>query len=207
MLSIWLFIITLIGDSYVLLQAIRLRILWTRFDSADSHNSLSVPYSTVQVLLDCNYSSTQVFFLQRIIIIFTSQPSGGQKIFNLNTLLRVAPYSFLMCTINMLTSYCVTVMPLAAFMAFKKFVVFFVLVVGICMSIPDNFNRVHHCCIFAIVIGGLMIGEKDIFKGEFLGYLSSLVYTFLEALTLQMSTLLYQRHGISPRGKVVPNQE
>jgi hypothetical protein len=145
--------------------------------------------------------------MQRIIIIFTSQPSGGQKIFNLNTLLRVAPYSFLMCTINMLTSYCVTVMPLAAFMAFKKFVVFFVLVVGICMNIPDNFNRVHHCCIFAIVIGGLMIGEKDIFKGEFLGYLSSLVYTFLEALTLQMSTLLYQRHGISPRGKDVPNQE
>lgn len=45
-----------------------------------------------------------------------------------------------------------------------------------------------------------MIGEKDIFKGEFLGYASSLIYTFLEALTLQMSTLLYHRHGISPKG-------
>jgi hypothetical protein len=107
-----------------------------------------------------------------------------------------------MCTINMLTSYCVTIMPLAAFMAFKKFVVFFVLVVGLMMSIPNSFNRVHHCCIFAIVIGGLMIGEKDIFKGEFLGYVASLIYTFLEALTLQMSTLLYQQHGISPRGNV-----
>ena len=33
-----------------------------------------------------------------------------------------------------------------------------------------------------------------------MGYLASLVYTFLEALTLQMSTLLYQKHGISPGG-------
>jgi hypothetical protein len=139
--------------------------------------------------------------MQRLIIIFTSPPAKGQKIFQVATLLRVAPYSFMMCTINMLTSYCVTVMPLAAFMAFKKFVVFFVLVVGVLMGVPDNFNRVHHCCIFAIVVGGLMIGEKDIFRGEFLGYLASLVYTFLEAMTLQMSTLLYQRHGISPRGK------
>ena len=33
-----------------------------------------------------------------------------------------------------------------------------------------------------------------------MGYLSSVVYTFLEALTLQMSMLLYEKHGISPRG-------
>ena len=73
-------------------------------------------------------------------------------------LFKVAPYSFLICTSNILTSYCVTVMPLAAYMAFKKFVVFFVLVVGLIMAIPNTFNRVHHCCIFAIVAGGLMIG-------------------------------------------------
>ena len=85
-------------------------------------------------------------------------------------------------------------------MAFKKFVVFFVLVVGLMMSIPNSFNRVHNCCIFAIVVGGMMIGGPDIFEGEFLGYLASLVYTFLEALTLQISTLLYQKHGISPKG-------
>jgi hypothetical protein len=114
--------------------------------------------------------------------------------------MRVAPYSILVCTSNILTSYCVTVMPLAAYMAFKKFVVFFVLVVGIIMAIPNTFNRVHHCCIAAIVLGGLMIGGRDIFLGDFLGYLASLVYTFLEALTLQISTLLYQQHGISPRG-------
>ena len=94
-------------------------------------------------------------------------------------LLRVAPYSFLICSSNILTSYCVTVMPLAAYMAFKKFVVFFVLVVGLIIALPNSFNRVHHCCIFAIVVGGLMIGGTDIFKGEFMGYLASLVYTFL----------------------------
>lgn len=72
--------------------------------------------------------------------------------------LYILPYSFIMCSINILSSYCVTVMPLAAFMAFKKFVVFFVLVVGIAMNLPNNFNRVHYLCIACIVAGGLMIG-------------------------------------------------
>lgn len=49
-------------------------------------------------------------------------------------------------------------MPLAAFMAFKKFVVFFVLVVGIVMNLPNNFTKVHYVCIGCIVFGGLMIG-------------------------------------------------
>jgi hypothetical protein len=56
-------------------------------------------------------------------------------------------------------------MPLAAFMAFKKFVVFFVLIVGIAMNLPNNFNKIHYGCIGSIVIGGLMIGERDIFRG------------------------------------------
>jgi hypothetical protein len=56
-------------------------------------------------------------------------------------------------------------MPLAAFMAFKKFVVFFILVVGIAMNLPNNFNRIHYGCIFSLVVGGLMIGERDIFRG------------------------------------------
>lgn len=80
-------------------------------------------------------------------------------------LLYVLPYSFIMCTINILSSYCVTIMPLAAFMAFKKFVVFFVLVVGIVMNLPNNFRKVHYYCILGIIIGGLMIGERDIFRG------------------------------------------
>jgi hypothetical protein len=77
----------------------------------------------------------------------------------------IAPYSFIMCSINVLSSFCVTVMPLAAFMAFKKFVIFFVLVVGFAMNIPNKFNRIQYGCIFSIVIGGIMIGERDIFKG------------------------------------------
>ena len=39
-----------------------------------------------------------------------------------------------------------------------------------------------------------------------MGYFASLVYTFLEALTLQISTLLYQKHGIEPGGIVCINK-
>jgi hypothetical protein len=73
-------------------------------------------------------------------------------------LIYIIPYAFIMCTINILSSYCVTIMPLAAFMAFKKFVVFFVLVVGILMNLPNHFNKIHYGCIGCIVFGGLMIG-------------------------------------------------
>ena len=115
-------------------------------------------------------------------------------------LLYILPYAFIMCSINILSSYCVTVMPLAAFMAFKKFVVFFVLVVGIIMRLPNNFNRLHYACIAAIIAGGLMIGEKDIFAGNFLGYVSSLVYTLFEALSLQYSLHLYEKNIFGPQG-------
>lgn len=105
-----------------------------------------------------------------------------------------------MCSINILSSYCVTVMPLAAFMAFKKFVVLFVLLVGLAVGIGSGFNRTHYGCIGAIVVGGLMIGGSDIFRGALAGYLSSLLYTLLEAIALQYSSYLYLRKGISPRG-------
>ena len=77
----------------------------------------------------------------------------------------ILPYSFIMCNINILSSFCMTVMPLAAYMAFKKFVVLFVLLVGIVMKLPNTFNNVHYVCIAGIVVGGFMIGEKDIFNG------------------------------------------
>jgi hypothetical protein len=51
-----------------------------------------------------------------------------------------------------------TVMPLAAYIAFKKFVVLFVLIVGIIMNIETNFNKLQYICIVCILIGGLMIG-------------------------------------------------
>ena len=80
-------------------------------------------------------------------------------------LIYVIPYSFIMSSINILSSYCVTVMPLAAFMAFKKFVIFFVLVIGMIMGIPNAFTKPHYVCIGCIIFGGLIIGEKDIFNG------------------------------------------
>lgn len=58
----------------------------------------------------------------------------------------------------MLSSFCVTIMPLAAFMAFKKFVVLFVLLLGLFLHLPNSFNKVHYYCIGVIVVGGVMIG-------------------------------------------------
>jgi len=110
-----------------------------------------------------------------------------------------------MCSINILSSYCVTVMPLAAFMAFKKFVVFFVLITGLIMRLPNNFHRKHYLCIAFILMGGLMIGEKDIFAGEFIGYLASLVYTLFEALSLQFALHLYEKKIYGPQGKTIIN--
>ena len=128
------------------------------------------PSPTATSSAHCNSSSTpqypsltQVFLLQRLIIILFSRKISKPNLYSKQTLLRIAPYSFIICTSNILTSYCVTVMPLAAYMAFKKFVVFFVLVVGMLMALPNAFTRVHHCCIFGIVAGGLLIGGPAIF--------------------------------------------
>ena len=105
-----------------------------------------------------------------------------------------------MCNINILSSFCVTVMPLAAYMAFKKFVVLFVLLVGVVMKVRNYFGRVHYCCIAGIVLGGLMIGGKDIYNGQIVGYVASLGYTLFEALSLQISQHLYESRGIGPQG-------
>lgn len=115
--------------------------------------------------------------VQRVFIMYVNYRMNKRTLLTKQQLLYILPYSFIMCSINILSSYCVTVMPLAAFMAFKKFVVFFVLLVGIAMRLPNHFNKIHYICIGCIVLGGLMIGEKDIFAGAFIGYLSSLVYT------------------------------
>lgn len=82
-----------------------------------------------------------------------------------------------MCTINILSSFCVTVMPLAAFMAFKKFIVIFVLIVGIALKLPNNFGKLQYGCLAFIAIGGAMVGEGDFLKGESVGYLASIIYT------------------------------
>jgi hypothetical protein len=141
-----------------------------------------------------------VFLLQRVVILLINWRMGRRTLLPARDLCFILPYAVIMGSINLLSSYCVTIMPLAAFMAFKKFVVFFVLVVGLCMNLPQNFTRVHYGCIGGIVMGGLMIGERDIFRGEVIGYVSSLVYTLFEALSLQYSLHLYEKRGIGPQG-------
>lgn len=138
--------------------------------------------------------------MQRLVILLINWRQQRRTLLPLKDLCYIFPYAVIMCTINILSSYCVTIMPLAAFMAFKKFVVFFVLVVGLCMQLPQNFTRVHYACIGGIVFGGMMIGERDIFRGEIIGYISSLVYTLFEALSLQYSLHLYEKRGIGPQG-------
>ena len=90
---------------------------------------------------------------------------GRRTLLPYKQMLYIVPYSFIMCNINILSSFCVTVMPLAAYMAFKKFVVLFVLLVGIAMNLPNHFKLPHYCCIAGIVVGGLMIGGRDIYNG------------------------------------------
>lgn len=136
---------------------------------------------------------------QRIFIVLLSRKMNKKSAIKKEELIYIVPYSFIMSSINILSSYCVTVMPLAAFMAFKKFVIFFVLVVGIVMQLPNNFSKKHYGCILCILVGGLMIGENDIFKGQFIGYIASLVYTLFEALSLQYALHLYEKSIYGPQ--------
>ena len=99
-----------------------------------------------------------VFLTQRLFIIGLSWLMGRKSSVGKGELIYILPYAFIMCSINILSSYCVTVMPLAAFMAFKKFVIFFVLLVGLAMQLPNNFSKKHYLCIACILLGGLLIG-------------------------------------------------
>lgn len=140
--------------------------------------------------------------MQRLVIIASYSYEGKRSKLSLSWkhFRLIAPYSFVMCSTNILSSFCVTIMPLAAFMAFKKFVVFFVLIVGIVMGAKDSFNKTHYWCIGFIVLGGLLIGEKDIFRGELIGYASSILYTLFEAISLQYASYLWVGQGIGPKG-------
>lgn len=102
--------------------------------------------------------------VQRIvnIILFTTV---WKTKFRKDAIKMIIPYSILMCTTNILSSYCVTVLPLAAFMSFKKLIVFFILVIAFVFQFPHKFNRFQYGCIFFIVAGGILVGERDILKG------------------------------------------
>jgi hypothetical protein len=146
-----------------------------------------------------------VFLTQRLFIVGLNRRMRRKTGLGRDEVAYLLPYAFIMCSINILSSYCVTVMPLAAFMAFKKFVVFFVLLVSLLLRLPINFGPKHYACIACILLGGLMIGERDIFRGEFIGYVASLVYTLFEALSLQYALHLYEKKLSGPQGTTLIN--
>jgi hypothetical protein len=102
-------------------------------------------------------SIIQAFFVQRIVNIIIFMTVFKTK-FRKDAIKMIIPYSIIMCTTNILSSYCVTVLPLAAFMAFKKFTVFFILLIAIIFSFPHKFNKLQYSCIVVIVIGGILVG-------------------------------------------------
>lgn len=73
-------------------------------------------------------------------------------------LVKVLPYSAFMCTSNILSSYCLTIMPMAAFLAFKKFIILFILGVSLAAKLPVTTNKIQYICIFGIVLGGALVG-------------------------------------------------
>lgn len=73
-------------------------------------------------------------------------------------LVKILPYSMFMCLNNILSSYCLTVMPLAAFLSFKKFIVLFILILTLLLNLPATTNTFQHYCIIGIVMGGALVG-------------------------------------------------
>lgn len=63
-----------------------------------------------------------------------------------------------MCLSNILSSYCITIMPLAAFLSFKKFIVLFILGLTVSLKLPNQTNHFQNLCIVGIVLGGAMVG-------------------------------------------------
>jgi len=118
---------------------------------------------------------SQTFGIQRIVIIafFYSQ---GRKHLSKQMLLKILPYSLFMCLSNLLSSYCLTVMPLAAFLSFKKFIVLFIMAITVILKLPTQTNTFQNYCIVGILVGGAMVGEKDMLQGSVIGYAASLMF-------------------------------
>ena len=97
-----------------------------------------------------------------------------------------------MCLSNVISSYCLTVMPLAGFMAFKKLVIVFVLGVSLVLKFPAKLTRIQHICMIVIVVGGVMVAEKQILMGDTAGYIACLAFNLFEALSIQYAAFLYR---------------
>ena len=114
---------------------------------------------------------------------------------------NVLPYSGFSSLAIVISSYCLTVMPLAAYMALKKLIVLFVLLVGVMFKLPNHLSSIQYYCIVGIVVGGIMVGEKDILTGHSAGYLACLCFNLFEALSVQYSAYLYHAKKYEPQCK------
>ena len=138
---------------------------------------------------------------------------------NLSHLKLCIPYSLLMCTTNILTSFCITIMPLESFVSFKKFLILFVLLSS-CFSAwlisryslnsneqasssQPEISKYKIISVLLIVLGGLMIGYYT--RGTTIGYTSSMLSNVLEALSLQYCSYLAIYHGVTPSGLLLYN--
>lgn len=67
-------------------------------------------------------------------------------------------------------------MPLAGFLSFKKFIVVFILAISTLLKLPVKTNTFQNFCIIGIVLGGALVGEKDILHGNIIGYICCLCF-------------------------------
>lgn len=103
-----------------------------------------------------------------------------------------------MCVNTILSSYCLTIMPLGAFLSFKKLIVVFIMIISCTLKLPVTTSHFQNICVVGIVAGGLMVGEKDMLSGEKIGYVSCLMYDLSEAVLLQYSAYLCRNDGFEP---------
>lgn len=144
-----------------------------------------------------------MLLVQKISNIIVFRAFNLHKPLTLCTLGHVLPYSGLSSLAIVISSYCLVVMPLAAYMAMKKLIVLFVLVVGLVFRLPSNLSEVQYSCIVAIVVGGIMVGEKDILAGHSTGYLACLAFNLFEALSVQYSAYLYKEKKYEPQCNIL----
>lgn len=108
-----------------------------------------------------------------------------------------------MCLSNILSSYCLTIMPLAAFLSFKKFIVLFILILAVAFKLPSTTNQFQNICIIGIVVGGALVGERDLLHGNPIGYLCCMMFNISESITLHYAVHLYRDYKLQPSGILV----
>ena len=61
------------------------------------------------------------------------------------------------------------------------------------LGLPSRNNSFQNVCVAGIVIGGVMIGEKDMLSGNSIGYICCMLFNLSEAVMSQYSSHLYRK--------------